>query len=511
MIQSLVDQLADFGARLWNNIEPIAAVITTLLAVWVALLSVSSVARWYTKLQLRRARARTVGRVLAAAGVTRKERRRWVAESSLVSSPVEEVDLLLGVLERRRGATAPEAFLLRVGDRGHLDSSTVSRLCAAYEKSISRLESRVLFATTASPAISGATSSIRAVVEILQNYLDGSVTQSVTPRIYGLSKDCLVTVYDLDSSTAADSASGNIPRDLAVTYRSSSLQTAVRKDVPARTPGPREYDGHLPWLTSFRAETDQGNGRPRLHLGFGRTTFNRYKEANDSRLGRNLESEGWPEDGLLSLSVVAIDSRGSVLAVRRNHGVAFAAGRLSSFATGNLDLKSRRHLNLDLDPLGLPSPVEAARREIREETGLGIDPGGIHAIGMSRLWCTEEAARDLGTYILTFAATIDMPAKRIAREFRLADPVEGSWEVGSEMLAIALPSEPQEVADLVKWISLTLRPVGHLSAGILLLASARGMRLADLVDRLERSTIAASDNRFKKHVKTYQLSSPLAP
>lgn len=508
-LERLLDHLVLSGTWLGSNIEPIAAVITTLLAVWVALLSVSNVARWYTKLQLRRARGSTVGRVLAEAGVARRNRRRWLAESSLVSSPVDEVDLILDALASRRGQP-DEAFLLRVNGRGFLDEPTASKLCDAYGKSISRLEMRVLFATTATPAINGATASMKAVVEILQNYIDGSVVLPATERTYSLSPNCLVRVFDLDNSASASSVPGNIPRDLAVTYRPSSLRTSESREASERIRGPREYDGHLPWLSSFRAEIDQSNGRPRLHLSFGRVTFNRNKEDNDSRLSINPNGK-WPDDGLMTLSVVAIDCQGKLLAVRRNRGVSFAAGRWSTFTTGNLDLKARRHLNFDVDALGLPSPVEAARREMREETGINISPERIQTIGMSRLWCTDKSSMDLGTYVLTFAATIDMPAKRIAREFQRADPVEGAWETGSEMLAISLPDNPQDLADLVRWIALTRNPLGHLSAGILLLAAARGMPLAELVTLLDKSVVRASDRRFDRLVKIWSLSSPLNP
>ncbi|TQK76668.1 hypothetical protein FB389_1355 [Rarobacter incanus] len=503
-----MEQLATLGVWLGRNVEPISAIITTLLAIWVALLSISNVARWYTEFQLKRARRITVGRTLASAGVSRKERSRWIAEASSVSSPIDEISILLDVLPRRDSTATVEPFLLKIDGQGALDAATARELVAAYKKSVSRLESRVLFATAATPAISNAVVSMRAVVEILNSYIDGSVGQRTTELTYRFSPKCLAKVFDLDSTESGITISGNVPRDIAVTYRPMPVRDTKTPRVQSHQI--REYDGHLPWLTSFRAETDQSNGRPRLHFSFETATYSRYKEYNSIRLGMDPEAE-WPVDGLLSLSVIALDNSGRLLAVRRGPGLMYAAGRLSSFATGNLDLKTRRHLNLDVDALGLPSPVEAARREIREETGIDLGPERIHAIGLGRLWSSEKGALDLGTYHLHFVATTDMTAETVVREFTHADPVEGAWEVGREMLAISIPDNPRDVADLVRWMSATEGAVAQLSTGILLLASTRGMRLSDLVRYLDKSTVTKADKRFDELVDRFSIPSPLNP
>jgi len=399
-----------------------------------------------------------------------------------------------------------EKFLVSSRSDGLLSDDQCTSLADAYCRYADRLESRLLFATTSNPLIESEAGVARQFAELLRGYADG--------ELIGASENLRGTgwfSWTRKSGRARfisfehnPDEIGGAAHDIAVTYRTRRPATVEKIDESTTDLGPRGYNGELPWLVARRFERDQTNGRPRLHLSLERASFRQFLAVNKARESELPErDESFPEDGLVVMSAIPVDQDDRLIFIRRNRALRKSGNALVSFATGNLDLKTRRRIDSDFGPMGMPDPAMAIVRELREETGLIVDAEKVYAAGLCQTW----TPKDRGTWILCFAATLDLTAGDLARQIRHADPVEGAWEVGGELFALTLPPTVNGVAHVLRSLADQDDVVDHLIGNIVAIASVRGIEMGNVFAEMEAIPEADPD-AWLRCVETFDISHP---
>ncbi len=431
---------------------------------------------------------RTIGRTLRdTPGIDRRRlhllRRDAVGPRAVERAVADEISDILGLF--------PAAPPFLVGPSG-LRREDATRLREAYERYAAVL-SRAGSHSWGAHQITVA----RGVGEVLQSAIDG-VECGATPSIDRLAG----TGFTLDLVATPG------PCDVAVTYRAElHPEAGATTPRPPATPG-HAYDGLLPWLTGARLETDTTNGRARLHLAFAQTTYYRFRGTNADRLARwGEEPEHLPETGLLTLSCTPVDRDGLLLLSRRDTSIEHRPGAISAFSTGNLDLRTRRRVAHDVDALGLPDPLRAIAREVREETGTVVDGTAMHAVGLSQVW----SHHDRGTWVLSCTTQLDSPWRDVVPRFRHGDPVEGSWEVGQHLLVLDLPQEPQRAAAVIHGLATSSDVVAHAVADVVAIAVSRGADRTELCDAIRARSGQDDGRALRRALVEVPIERPFAP
>ncbi|MFK0039815.1 hypothetical protein ACIQTW_08220 [Paenarthrobacter sp. NPDC090517] len=217
----------------------------------------------------------------------------------------------------------------------------------------------------------------------------------------------------------------------------------------------RTFDSVLPRLIDWRAERDNGNGRMRLHLAMAETTYaavlTDHYPATFRKPGEAAGMQSRVAAGenakLLTLSTVVITGDNKMLFAGRSKHAGSHAELFGPAVNGNLELRPRDGILADSDHRGIPDPRRALAREAREELGLHLDPEHIRALGLAKFTVDKER----GTHVLLSVSNVAQTAKEVAEGVRFADPLEGRWEVGSEMLAVPLPLPDSDIDGLLSW------------------------------------------------------------
>ncbi|MCR6690370.1 hypothetical protein [Cellulomonas sp.] len=388
-------------------------------------------------------------------------RERAVGHGSLDRDAAQEVSDILGLFRH-----AP-SFLVGHGPDAALLPTEAGAVRDAYRRYAATLSRR-----GSHPWGDHQIALARDVAEVVQSAIDGVPSGDPGPP------DADPTVLTLvGTGFRLDLVRTPGPCDVAVAYRAAphpESESAV--DQPPAVLG-RSYDGWLPWLTGTRLETDATNGRPRLHLAFSQTTYYRFRGINAARLARwGDEPTALPDTGLLTLSCTPVDSGGHLLLSRRDERLEHRPGAVSAFATGNLDLRARRKVGHDFDPLGLPDPLRAIAREVREETGTPVSHTDVHAVGLAQVW----SHHDRGTWVLSCTTQLSTPWQDVVARFRQGDPVEGSWEVGQDLLVLDLPEDVPGAAAVVHGLATAPDVVPHVVADVVAIAVSRGVDRGEL-------------------------------
>jgi hypothetical protein len=371
------------GARVRQTIVDSATVVASLLAAVV--LVVGSLG--WVRSRVRTVWRRTIGHALRSIpGVDARRRRALrrasVGRTALVRTAADEVSDLLGLF------ADPAPYLVGAGASACIDREDAARLRDAYLRFAATLDRRA-----AHPLSTRLAAVARQVAEILQSDLDGvdSLVADERQRLTGRG-----FVLDLVRTPG--------PCDVTVTYLAALHPEPASVEPSPPVPAGRSYDGVLPWLTASRMERDVTNGRARLHLAVAETTYYRFRGVNRARLASLGESpDQLPATGLLTLSCIPVDSEGHLLLTRRDRALEHRPGAVNAFATGNVDLRSRRRIAVDVDAAGLPDVTSAIVREMREETGTSVAPAAVHVIGLSQIW----SHHDRGTWVLSFSTQLD--------------------------------------------------------------------------------------------------------
>lgn len=268
-----------------------------------------------------------------------------------------------------------------------------------------------------------------------------------------------------------------------------------RNSPPAK---PR-FEGILPFLLRHQIELDQGSGRILLHLGIGEIPYSGLLARNTSWDPHDSEAPKSVEQHAVSLSLIPVTSDGFVLLSRRAPAAGSYAGRIGPYITGNAELRDRRGLSADRNELGFPDLLRAACREAKEEVGLSLDPDQLKILGLAQIWSQE----DTGIYALLLSATLSMTAAEAVQLTRYSDPVEGAWEVGSEVYAVSLWKDDQSIRDVLHWITSDEEVIPQAVACIVALANkTSGAR----IENVPRSTASPSPkaNRLVTVLRTRQ-------
>lgn len=301
-----------------------------------------------------------------------------------------------------------------------------------------------------------------------------------------------------------DVEAGTLAYDLFVSYRRHRIAPIFREAGPGNSPvaieadgleteclpathaeaeilrkkfrDPRVFDSVLPSLIDWRAERDNGNGRLRLHLAMAETTYSAvltdhypetFKDLKPSPGALPRSADG-KNSKLLTLSTVLVTADRKLLFAGRSKNAGSHAGLFGPAVNGNLELRPRDGILSDADMRGIPDPRRALAREAQEELGVNLDPQQIRILGLAKF--TVETER--GTHLLMSSSHLAQTAAEVADCVRLADPLEGRWELGGEILAVPLPTEDCEVDPLLSWLLHNPRLTPHAAlTGIATVAS----------------------------------------
>jgi hypothetical protein len=178
------------------------------------------------------------------------------------------------------------------------------------------------------------------------------------------------------------------------------------------------------------------------------------------------------------------------------HGSRFAGS-----VSGAIEPLAREGIAADVDDDGFPAPLKTTIREAREELGISLDEedSKVSVIGLIEVM----TPRDMHTHVLTVTARIGESATTIRPNARLADEIEGSWEVGASALVIdlrAATASRDALRSLVGWMRTSTAMLPHGVGGLVLLLLVRLPHVidaqhsdrpttADLIDALRLPTV----------------------
>lgn len=307
---------------------------------------------------------------------------------------------------------------------------------------------------------------------------------------------------------------------IKVMYADTSMECIVSPH-PSRQPSVPEmlqgasptakprFEGILPFLLRHRLELDGGSGRILLHLAIGEIPYSNLLSRNTFWDPENSEPPKEVERHAVSLSVIPVTSDGYVLLARRAPAAGSYAGLIGPYITGNAELRDRRGLAADRNEFGIPDLLRAACREGIEEVGIPLQANSIRILGLAQIWSRE----DTGIFSLLLSASLPMTADEAVQLTRYADPVEGGWEVGSEMYALSLWEDNRSVEEILRWIVSDDEIIPQAVACIIALThKTSDVRVADL-----KNALASHSTRPDRLVKTlpvhrpYRLSASLPP
>jgi 8-oxo-dGTP pyrophosphatase MutT (NUDIX family) len=419
----------------WEVTASTLAVVTSLIAVSVFIASTGAGSGYLIRRVLTGARRRTVVKVLAKHGVCTRGAAVRAANDlahGLVAGKHHDANAELEWLARLQDNGLPFTFI--VGD--DKDRRTqLGELAAAYELMAGKWRSRLVFGTRASELVA----SLAKVADETSTILGVHATNAV---VVGAAGDAI----DIDLRARGHFAqvlysSWNL--DLAVSPHPNRLASVPGQLVGGGTQ-PR-FDGILPHLLDQQLELDQQSGRHRLHLAIAEMPYSQL-------LARNipwdvLEQPVTSLTHAVSLALLPVTSDGFTLLARRSDQAGAYPGMIGPYVTGNAELRDRMGLRADRDSFGLPDLLAAICREAREEVGLRLVPEQLRLLGLARIWSPE----DTGIWCLMTTASLTITKEEAAELVRFGDHVEGSWEVGAELLALDLWRPPGAHRDVLRW------------------------------------------------------------
>jgi hypothetical protein len=201
------------------------------------------------------------------------------------------------------------------------------------------------------------------------------------------------------------------------------------------------YDGTLPALVAHRSEKDNLTGQRRLHLSLVEISYSAHRVISAPR----FSDDSLPRT--LTLSMMPITADGFLVLARRSAGNSYYANSWGPGVNGNLNMPVRQTGYGDADEDGLPDLLAALGREAIEELGMTVDQRHIHVHGLARI----ANAKEVGTWILLTTGRIPMTLDELRSQTRFALPLEGRWEVGSQLLAVPLPRTESAGQEALAW------------------------------------------------------------
>lgn len=489
-----------------NDAADALTIVTGVIAVGLAVASMSGPARWMAAWRLSLSKMRTVGRELRGGPLSPGARRRswitvWRATSAQVKRRVngeqlevaDELAWLTRTLERDHAVTF-------VAD-SELDA--LNQLAQAYRTLSARLTVRVLLGnqafTEAEAATARATGHRLATMARRQpepvatadsdapdSRAHGSSDASVPPAawrgpsggplqageiaLFGIGPGARNDVHGLAVSSRRMRL---VPDDEAAFRRaraegSQPVAVHVPDEAPVTDPleGAHLYDGTLPSLLGLRFERDSRNGSHRVHLSLGEISYRAHKIVST-----------WPPSSdhstptLLTLSLTPLTADGHLVLVRRAAASPFYPECWAPGVNGNLEMPDPLSRWGDADEDGLPDPIAALCREGEEELGLAIDRRTVHLHGVARI--SNETER--GTWVLLTTARLPQTLDDLVAQTSNADPLEGRWESGSALLAVPRPRTARAASELLTWAWSNHDVMPHTTAALTAYCAVEGL------------------------------------
>ncbi|MBK6870938.1 MAG: hypothetical protein IPG94_05970 [Kineosporiaceae bacterium] len=247
-----------------------------------------------------------------------------------------------------------------------------------------------------------------------------------------------------------------------------------------------KFDGVMSRLhgSGWRNELDPYSGRQRLHLCLSEVSYFAFRATQwgDPSL---LDARG--DDALagrlLSVNLLLVDGDDKVVMVQRHKALAHG-GAYAGAVSGACEVVARAGLKADLDRYGVPDPMRSIVREAAEELGLDISgpQWKLGALGLLQV----DTPQDHGTYVLTAIARLSQSADEFALRPGSTDDVEGTWELGGEVMVVNLRealSTKASVSAFTNWLRNGEYLTPHGAGALAMLA----------LIRLERSSFDAAN------------------
>lgn len=239
--------------------------------------------------------------------------------------------------------------------------------------------------------------------------------------------------------------------DDATAGRLQKKAAAAARDLAARHPD--SYNGVLPRLVAWRVETSSTSPVRRLHLLVERTTFLTWLVTNGDPEGDDDQGPTVPRElehgaNHVPVSIAVISADGYLLLPQRASDVAVYPDSFSSAANGNVELQARKGMRADLDGHGRVDVVGAALRECREELGSGLDlrRADLRVAALIRY----SDRRETSAPVLLLRARSGLDLDDLVSGMRFADPVEGAFELGRQVVAVS--ASPDALGTAVPWL-----------------------------------------------------------
>lgn len=285
-------------------------------------------------------------------------------------------------------------------------------------------------------------------------------------------------VPDLGSTSMQHRASADRSWSSTRTF-ALAPRTAAR--VRERLAAPGIFDGMLARLLHADVERDLRDGRIRLHLRLAETTYGGWlADHNVGFLGRDADPEHAATGRRVRQMAVAVlvrtgDDR--LVLVQRSGHTDVHRGRLMPSANGNIQLNAAPFTHADVDRDGVPDPLAAMARELKEELGVEVGRSALAVIGLG---CIDLPDVERGTNLLVALCSIDDTVEDVVRAARRNAFTANGWETGAALQAIPLERVDAD-------------PGGALAFARYAPALAPHARLALILALIQRGAIGLSD------------------
>ncbi len=431
---------------------------------------------------LRRARHRTIGKVLHSHGIDRRRVRRAINQRVAEISHGEHPTTVAGELRWLDESFSEDddgRFTLDGSPRSEEDdelkvTSQLNQLAQGYQAMSLLLKSRGSLGGGNAPVVleqAMLSDGTARRLSINANFARGRVStdshQNPPLIVMNRRRDAALSLTHLAMTSAPGVAistvgvthrfercvAGELGRDIAesdgVRIIDLNLTEAEEKTLAGDPKKGRSFDGVLPSVRRIFEERDPTSGWVRLMLDVGETSYDAIRATHyPAPRGLGLPADRLQgEASVLTLSCMPVTSDGYMVLGRRSKYVINAL-HLTPGVNGNLEMRARFGLSPDNDEDHVPNPLRAIAREAREELALPINPDDMRVLGVTKFDCPEEVKI---TSLLT-TCPVDMTADAVAVQSAKADVIEGRWELGDSLWFLPLEASPDDVSANLNYI-----------------------------------------------------------
>ena len=218
-----------------------------------------------------------------------------------------------------------------------------------------------------------------------------------------------------------------------------SVEPRIAEKVRQRLEQPGIFNGYLTRTLGYSIERDLRDGRYRLHLRLGETTYGAWlADHNVSRLAGVTTEESEPQGLIVRQMAVAVIVRSCddrLILIQRAGHTDVHQSNLMPTANGNIQLNDAPFTVADLDEFGVPDPLAAMLRELREETGLEVERDQLAVLGLGSF---DLPRNERGTHLLVALANSTLTTEEIVAVARRNAFTANGWETGAMLHAVRI-------------------------------------------------------------------------